>query len=545
MAVVALCAAAAALAPATAGAQQRAARTSRPALPAALPSLAPSVAVPPAPLDEAGAIPPDPAPLSRGDLSESDPPVSAAASFGAPRERLPRPYPPRRAPYPPAFTPKTPLPPLEAYRTSWVARQKLRLRAPSPPAATASPPPPTVAAPPAPRAKPKPKAEATPFDPLGVKVGSTLILPRLELDAGYDDNPNRLAPELNPRPSAVLRGEGGVRVKSDWDRHSLDGELRGGYSEYPGYANASRPDATGALAGRVDVTRDTEIDVRGRLSLDTTRPGAPALLSGQPTVYVVNRPIVLGVGTQAGPTHRFGRLALSLRGTYDRVWYEDAKNNNGTTLNLASTSYNGYGVLMRAAYEATPDLQPFVEGTLDRRVHDSPVDFNGFYRDSKGFVVRGGADLKVSELVRGEISGGYGQRNYADPRLAPLRGPVIDAALIYTPSVLTTVTLRGSTTLNETTLIDASGALSRAVTATLSHDLMRNINITTTGTYFTNAYQGTNVRERGASMGVRLEYKPMRSVSIRVSYTHELLDSTFPNSDYNANVYLAGLRFQL
>ncbi len=31
--------------------------------------------------------------------------------------------------------------------------------------------------------------------------------------------------------------------------------------------------------------------------------------------------------------------------------------------------------------------------------------------------------------------------------LAELRGPVIDAALIYTPSALTTLTLRGSTTM--------------------------------------------------------------------------------------------------
>jgi hypothetical protein len=247
--------------------------------------------------------------------------------------------------------------------------------------------------------------------------------------------------------------------------------------------------------------------------------------------------------------------------TYDRVWYQDAQYSNGTTLNLASTSYNDFGALLRTSYEVTPDLKPFVEGTLDKRIHDSPVDPYGFYRDSTGYIIRGGATFNVTEMVKGEISGGYGQRNYADFRLAELRGPVIDASLIYTPSALTTVTLRGSTTMNETTLAYASGVLTRSITATLSHDLMRNLNITFTGGYFFNDYQSSNspvvvaaamasgaslnVRERGGSAAVRLEYKLTRSITLRGSFTHEQLSSSFRNAGYSANVYLLGLRFQL
>ena len=108
-------------------------------------------------------------------------------------------------------------------------------------------------------------------------------------------------------------------------------------------------------------------------------------------------------------------------------------------LDLARTNYNGFGALARASYELTPNLKPFVEGTFDWRVHDAPTDFNGFYRDSSGFTVRGGATVNLTELLRGEASGGYGERHYQDVRLAPLRGPVVDAALIYTPSALTTV----------------------------------------------------------------------------------------------------------
>ena len=74
---------------------------------------------------------------------------------------------------------------------------------------------------------------------------------------------------------------------------------------------------------------------------------------------------------------------------------------------------------------------------------------------------------------------------------------------------------------------------------------MRNLNVTLTGSYFTNDYQGADVRERGDTVGVRLEYKVTRSISLRASYMHELLNSSYPNADYTANVYLVGLRFQL
>lgn len=497
------------------------------------------------PLD--AAIPEAPVPLMRGAIPDR-PTVSTSANYGTPvkRERLPRPYPPPRRLNPAPFSPQNPLPALEPYRTSYVARQRLRLRPTTQPGQPAPPPPPvTVAVEPTIKVKPKPKVEANPYDPLGVPVGSTLLFPYVQANGGYDDNPNRLAPSYNPRGSTFFRGEGGLKVKSDWARHSLDGELRGAYSEYFSYPAANRPEAQGRMAARYDVTRDTALELRGRLQLDTQRPGAPAIQPDQSTVYVTNRPAVLGVGTQAGVAQKFSRIGVELRGTYDRVWYQNAQYSNGTTLNLAATSYNDYGVIARTSYEVTPDFKPFVEGTFDKRVHDSPTDFNGFYRDSTGYIARGGATFNVTEMVSGEVSGGYGQRNYDDPRLVPLRGPVIDAALIYTPSALTTLTLRGSTTMNETTLANASGVLTRAVTATLSHDLMRNLNVTVTGNYYTNNYQGANVQEKGGYVGVALDYKVTRTVSLRGSYRFETLDSSFPNADYTANVYLVGLRFQL
>jgi hypothetical protein len=544
-AVAAVCVALAALAASPASSQTRQrAIDARPAAPPLAPLGRPAPPLPQMDVE----VPADAEPLTRGAPMDKDPPVSGYANYGAPKrkEKLPKPYPPPRVYTPRPFAPKNPLPPLEPYRKSSQARALLKLRGTLTQPLAPIPPPVTVAALPTLPLRPRPRLERSPFEPLGIGVGSMRFSPFLELSGGYDDNPNRLAPgTVGKRGSSVIRGDGGFALRSDWARHSLTAELRMGYAVYPEYSPANRPDGAGRLVARYDVTRDTQLDYRMTFSLDTIRPGAPGLSTGIPDVFVVNRPIVIGATAEPGITHRFGRLLVSMRGVYERVNYENGVNNDGTILNLSSTSYNGLGGVGRISYEMTPDLKPFIEGDFARRLHDSPVDFNGYYRDSFGFTVRGGALVNFSELLKAEAGAGYGERDYADPRLTTLRGPIVDAALIYTPSALTTVTLTANTAFNETTLEGASGVLSQLYTLQLSHDLLRNLNVTMLGSYFINDYEGADVFERGYSAGVKLDYKITRTISLRGSFVHEVLDTSFPNADYIANTLLVGLRFQL
>lgn len=470
---------------------------------------------------------------------------SAAANYGPPRAkvRLPKPYPPPARPAPAPFSPRHPLPPLEPYRTSAQARARAshaaRLRA-SP--AAPAPPPATVAATPVIKTKPKPRVEEKPYDPVGIGIGSLRLTPVAEAAYGYDSNPNRLSSDVHG--SRYFRVDAGFKLKSEWERDDFQADLRLGYADYFSVSGADRPDGVGYFAGRYDVARDTAIKLEGRFSLDTQRPGDPALSSSLSNVVVTNRPAIVAAGTSLGVTQKFNRLELTLRGSFDRTTYENAHYSDGSTLDLASSDYNAYGGSVRAAYELTPDVKPFVETALDKRVHDAFLDVYGFARDGHGFAMRGGTTIKITDLLKGEASGGYAERSYEDPRLTKLRGPTIDAALIYTATPLTTLTLRSSTTLDETTVSGAAGVLSRIVAAQVSHELLRNLTLTAIGAYATNDYQGAGIFEKAYSAGLQLEYNVTRSIAIKGSYSFEHLHSTTPGSDYTANVFLIGLRLQ-
>lgn len=500
---------------------------------------------------DALALPPPPDARRDGSEAQKPPIYVGSANYGKPRKKsfLPKPYPPPPRLNPAPFSPQNPLPPLEPYRTSAQARaaarrlkaqqfaQRLALR-------PTLPPPPTVAVSPTLPVRPRPKIEERPYDPLGVGIGSLRLRPYLETSYGYDTNPNRLM--VDPRGSRYFRTDAGFAVVSEWSRHNFEGDMRFGYWDYPNYQSASRVDGNANVKARYDITRDTAIVFDAKFDLSSQNPGSPNLVFNLGNnVVVINRPFILTMASTLGLRQKFNRLEITLRGSFERQMYQDALLSDGTTLDLSSTDYNGYGGVLRASYEISPNLKPFVESKIDSRIHDTPVDVFGYYRDSHGVAVKGGAEFRISELLKGEAAVGYAERKYADIRLPKLPGTTVDASLTYMPSALTTVTLRAATNFYETTLGGAAGVLNRTFSAQISHDFTRNFNATALASYYTNNYVGSTVFERGFSGGVKLEYKMTRSISIRASYTHEKLSSTTINADYTANVYLVGLRFQL
>src|SRR5947209_14578737 len=484
-------------------------------------------------------------------------PYSTAPNYGKPRQKILGPIRPRPPPRPSARQ----LPPLEAYKNSKIARDLLKRGVRTDPNAlrdttggppkvfdptlgmpAPSDPPPTVAVLPTILTKPRPKADAGPYAPIGIGIGNVRLRPSLETSVGYDSNPNRVATPL--RGSSELRADGALNIQSEWSNHELRGDLRLGYADFPQVPKANRPDGAGALIGRIDVTRDTQIDLGARYTLATQRPGSPELPAGTGGVTVTNQPIIFSSGTTLGATQRFNRLELSLKGTFDRTVNQNATQSDGTIINLAANNFNAYGVTGRVAYEISPKLKPFVEGTVDTRRYDQLLDQNGFERSSNGVSARGGAVYQMTSLISGEASAGYGQRKYEDPRLLNLNGPLVDASLIYTPTPLTKVTLRGTTSFEETSVQNASGAVVRRLTLEVSHALLRNVTLTALGTFQDTQYRGVTLEEKYFNGTLRAEYNLTRTVAVRASYTFEKLKSTSIGNDYTANVFLLGLRFQ-
>lgn len=375
------------------------------------------------------------------------------------------------------------------------------------------------------------------YAPIGYRIGTFTVLPSFAQSLGYDSNPDQTNRQ-SARGSVALRTEAAVDFRSDWSSSSLQGALRGSYLETPQNEAASRPAADGTVRLRIDASRDLHIDAEGRFLVDTQRTSSPNLQAAAAT----SRPLLAVYGASLGATETFNRLSVTLRGSVDRSQFDNAQLANGVTINQADRNLNQYSLQLRTAYEVSPDLSPFVDLLGDTRVYDLRRDTNGIRRDSDGIALMVGASFGLARSVTGEISAGIQHRSYVDPSLRAIDAPLVNAALVWSLSPLTTVRLTAATGVTETTILGSSGILTEVATVELQHDLLRNLSIVFGGSFLKNDYQGSTIRENGFSATARLDYRFTRWLTLRGTYIYQQIDSTVVGSSFRDNTFLVGLR---
>jgi hypothetical protein len=393
------------------------------------------------------------------------------------------------------------------------------------------------------------KVDDDPFGAIGDYAGGFLLKSAVELGGGYDTNPGRTNVPKG-EPFWVVAPE--FLAVSNWDRHALVADLRGSFTGY-GHSlpptidgaissaptNINRPDFTGHIDGRLDVTRDTSVLAEVRLRVSTDNPGSPNVQAG-----LAQYPIYTTLGGSVGVDQNFNRLNLFGGANVDRTVYQNSLLTDGTTSSNDDRNFNQYGGIGRASYELTPALKPFVEVEGDSRVHDLPLDSNGYARDSSGGYVRGGTTFEFSRLLIGEISIGYAARNYVDPRLSPLQGLLTAGSLTWTATPLTTVRFNTTTSIDETTLPGTSGVLTHLYTAEVDHDFRRWLTGIGRFTYGTMDYQGDGRVDQIYSVEGDLVYKMTRNLWIKGTLSRNILASNVVGASSASTVVMLGVRVQ-
>ncbi len=139
------------------------------------------------------------------------------------------------------------------------------------------------------------------YDPIGVRAGSFLVHPRLDLGFGYDSNLFGSSPG---RGSWLLGTHASVLAGSDWSRDSLGGFFSVDDLRSPSVPSQSRTDWTGSLGGTLDIGDDRLTLAAAHLFLHQDRTAIDALPTDRPVAYQVN-------DIRASYVHAFNRLSLT------------------------------------------------------------------------------------------------------------------------------------------------------------------------------------------------------------------------------------------
>src|ERR1700733_4997574 len=472
-----------------------------------------------------------PAPSRIGDIPKYGlPAASGAADAGFDslnRKRKPPKFYPGQVKPKPSPGPGTPAPPEAKGPTN----PNARVRIAPPPSITANRQPVAAAmagvADGQPARKPLP-LDTDPFGAVGDYAGSFLIKSAVELRGGYDTNPGRT---ITPQGSPFWVVAPEFLAVSNWDRHALVADLRGSFTGYGnslspivdgGVSSAptdiNRPDFTGHIDGRVDVTDFTHITSEVRLRVATDNPGSPNVEAG-----LAKYPVYA---------------------TFDRTVYQNSVLTDGTIASNADRAFNQYGGVGRVSYDLTPGVKPFVEVEGDSRFHNQQIDNSGYARNSTGGYAKAGTSFEFSRLLTGEIAVGFAERNYADPRLGQLSGLLTSSSLTWTATPLTTAKFYSTTSIDETIVPGVSGVLTHTYTFEVDHDFRRWLTAVGKFTYGTYDYQGDGRFDKTYSLEGDLIYKMTRNFWITGTLRRDILDSNVPLASSASTVVMLGVRGQ-
>jgi len=384
-------------------------------------------------------------------------------------------------------------------------------------------------------------AALDPYDPVGIRIGSFVLFPEVEIAAARYSNVFTSADGQADIAGELLPN---VRLVSNWSNHALEFQAAGDLSNYRKFGTENDRGFTVESRGRIDVTRRTNMQAAVRRQRSQESRGAIDAASVGP------RATVISDEASTALNQRFNRLSVQLRGAVADSNYSETQ-----TLDLV-TGLPGPGIndrdvterraAIRASWELKPTLGVFAEVEGNKRAFEAASTADNRRRDSEGSRVRAGVSFgQTSEILRGEVSLGRGAQDLDDRRLADASGLIVDANLAWRVTGLTSLLFTAASDISSVTQTANSGAaLEQRVGLEARHAFRTNL-VASTGFEFTRRdYAGIDVEESEFVYSLGLEYFMSREMVAFTRYQHTVFRSDFQGSDYESDEVRVGLRLR-
>lgn len=379
------------------------------------------------------------------------------------------------------------------------------------------------------------------LDPLGVRVGSFLIFPALEVREEYSDN--IFASDTNEEEDFITRLLPKLRIESDWNNHALAFFASGDIGRHLDNSSEDYEDFRLGGAGRLDVRRGTWLRARAEFENRHEERSSPDDVGGvEPTDYDRYLGGIEGF-------HRLNRVNFTLGGTVVHYDFDDVRTGIGTTINNDDRDRDEYELSMRVGYELVPNYEAFVRAAYLVRDYRAGVDDSGLDRDSDGFEIVGGVEIDFGGITFGEFFLGYRRQEYDDRLLSTAKGPVIGADITWNVTPLTTFIGTLSREIRESTTGDgmggfASGRFFSTAQISAQHELLRNLLLQADVSYSNDDFEGIDRSDDIYRLALSANYMMHRNFYLRGGYRFTSRESDSAGADFTENVVFVSLQLQ-
>lgn len=374
------------------------------------------------------------------------------------------------------------------------------------------------------------------YEAVGLPMGAFMAYPKVV--AGVERTDNVFGTSTATVDDVIWRVQPEVVVASTWSRHSLQAFARGNISRYNDFDSENTDDYTVGAVGRLDITRRSNITAGGQyasLSEPRTSASSPTL-SANPIQYDQTSGYVI-----AG--REFNRLKISGRVDIAKYDYHDGRTRAGAVVEQDDRDRTNTSLMGRADYAVSPATALFVQVTGNKRDYKTGV---VLARDSDGVEALAGANFELGAVMRGEIGVGYIRQSYDSPAFKDISGLGARAQVEWFPTELTTVTVTGGRSVEDSGIPGSSGYLSSNLGAQVDHELLRNVLLTGQIAYGKDEYEGIARNDKRLNAGIGATYLLNRHVGLSVNYSYldQKSDAAGGIGDYKVNKIGAGVTLQ-
>jgi hypothetical protein len=186
---------------------------------------------------------------------------------------------------------------------------------------------------------------------------------------------------------------------------------------------------------------------------------------------------------------------------------------------------------IRTTYEFSPGYTTFLRASYDERSYALTVDRSGTNRDSSGASVDAGLDVAITNLVKGQLFGGYLHQQFKSA-FEDFSGFDYGAALDWTPTSEVRVNLTASRTLNPTVLVGVSISDDQQIGASINYAFLREVSIQGGIRYTDSVFRGSSREDRLTEATVGLSYFMNRYLTVNALYVLGHRDSSFAGQGF-------------
>jgi hypothetical protein len=364
------------------------------------------------------------------------------------------------------------------------------------------------------------------FTTEGRRLGTFVLNATLDLSVASTDN-LFASPDAAALDDIIYSVAPMAHLESDWSNHMVALEAGGEFRSHEDFSAEDSDSHYLRAQGRFDITRDTSIRGSARTAHQVTpRTDPDSPFVGAPVEY--DR-----MDTSVGVQHRFARGTVSLDANRSDYDYEGAQMDRDNE----QTELHG-----RLEWELSPRIGLLVQAVADERDYQNRPE-----ADSEGRTFLVGAAFH-GDLLRGEVSVGRYERDYADPLVGTFEGLAVDAELEWYVTQLTTLTFTANRDADDQISVDDRLPYeSIEYGARIDHERRRTIIWTASARLGERDYDPATRHDDYSEAEAGVDWLLNRNAAVRFRYERDEVNSSgLPASrDYEVNKVTVGLSLRL